>query len=64
MNRFGGKRTGVFGSSATFMAGRELGQYFAIKVFVQNNCGPNKSLKDVENSAPSIIFELLASDFC
>ena len=62
MNGFGGERTGVFGSSATFMAGRELEQYFGVKAFVQNNCGLNKSLKDVENSAPSLIFGLSACD--
>ena len=62
MNGFGGKRTGVFGSSATFVAGRELGQSCGVKALVQNNCGPNKSLKDAKNFAPSMIFGLLASD--
>lgn len=64
MTGFGGERTGVFGSSATFVTGRELGQYFGVKAFVQNNCAPNKSLKDAENSAPSMIFGLSASDLC
>ena len=64
MNGFGGKRIGIFGSSTTCVAEKELGQYLGVKAFVQNNCRPNNSLKDVANFAPSIIFGLLASDFC
>ena len=62
MNSFGGKRTGVFGFSATFVARRELAQSFGVKTFVQNNCRPNKSLKDAENFAPSMMFGLLAGN--
>lgn len=64
INRFGGKCKEVFGFSATFMAGKKLGQYFSIKAFVQNNCGLNKSLKDAKNSSSSMIFKLLTSDLC